>query len=329
MGTRKETTMQLIETTIYTTSLGVEVVTGGLLILGIEETVVEDPKDIEEILEKKNEYDWDFVDASVLGIKDQEARVKVYLEDNLENRELLQKIKFKMMELKSKEMEGCWDWKVDLGRLYVEVKELDSKKWENSWKEYFKPRKITPTFVVKPNWEDYLPGDGEKVISIDPQTAFGTGGHETTILCMNMLESFKPFGKVVLDVGAGSGILSIGAAMLGASRVIGIDIDPEAVKIAKENIEINGASDIAQVFIGDFHQGIEKNVDIIVSNLMSELVKDLGEILSRYGEKPFLWISSGILVSQREATSKALESMGFSILEIKEEGEWCAIAARR
>ena len=321
--------MQLIEATIFTTSLGVEAVTGCLLGLGIEETVVEDPLDIEEILQKKNSYDWDFVDPKVLGLKDEEAKVRVYLEDNHENRDLIHKIKIKIMELKSKELEGFWDWKVELGRLYVEVKELDSSTWENNWKEYFKPRKITPTFVVKPNWEDYSPQEGERVISIDPQTAFGTGGHETTILCMNMLEKYKPQGKVVLDVGSGSGILSIGAAMLGATKVIGMDIDPVAVTVAEENIKNNGVERITEVFTGDFHDGLRKDADIIVSNLMAELVKDLGEILKTYGDKPFLWISSGILNSQKEDTENALKSMGFSIIESKEEGEWVAIAARK
>ena len=321
--------MLLIETTIYTTSLGVEAVTGALLDLDIQETVVEDPKDIEEILEKKNSYDWDFVAPSLIEQKDEEAKVKVYLEDNLANRNIVEKIKIKIMELKSRELEGCWNWEIDLGRLYVEVKNLDSAEWENNWKEYFKPRKITPTFVIKPNWEDYSPVEGEKIISIDPQTAFGTGGHETTILCMNLLEQYDPCGKIVLDVGVGSGILSIGAAMLGASSVIGIDIDPEAVIIAEANIKINGVDETVKVFVEDFHRGIEKNVDIVVSNLMADLIKNLGKILieNGYGKKPFLWISSGILVSQKETTRAALESMGFSILEIKEEGEWCAIAA--
>lgn len=320
--------MKLIETTIFTSSMGVEAVTGCLLSLGIEETVVEDPADIEEILEKKNSYDWDFIDPKVLDLKDEEAKVRVYLEESPENRNLIQKLKIKVMELKSKELEGCWDWKTDLGRLYVEVKELDSATWENNWKEYFKPRKITPTFVVKPNWEDYLPQEGEMVISIDPQTAFGTGGHETTILCMNMLEFYKPKGKVVLDVGSGSGILSIGAAMLGAKQVIGMDIDPEAVTVARDNIINNGVNSIAEVFTGDFHDGFIRDADIIVSNLMADLVISLGKILKTYGEKPYLWISSGILVSQKEETENALESMGFSILESKEEGEWVAIAAK-
>lgn len=321
--------MQIIETTIFTTSAGVEAVTGCLLNMGIEETVVEDPKDIEEILENKNTYDWDFVDPKVLELKDEEAKVRVYLEESPENRQLVQEIRLKIMELKSKELEGCWDWKTDLGRLYVEIKELDSVKWENSWKEYFKPKKITPTFVVKPNWEEYSPKEGEMVISIDPQTAFGTGGHETTILSMKMLEEYNPQGKIVLDVGSGSGILSIGAAMLGATKVIGIDIDPEAVIVARENIKKNGVEGIAEVYTGDFHDGFIKDADIIVSNLMAELVKSLGGILATHEEKPYLWISSGILVSQKEDTENALKSMGFSILESKEEGEWVAIAARR
>jgi ribosomal protein L11 methyltransferase len=233
------------------------------------------------------------------------------------------------MELKSKELEGCWDWKIELGRLYVEVKDLDSISWENSWKEYFKPKKITSTFVVKPNWEEYSPQEGELVISIDPQTAFGTGSHETTILSMKMLEQYNPQGKIVLDVGSGSGILSIGAAMLGASKVVGIDIDPEAVSVARENIRNNGVEGVAEVYSGDFHDGFIKDADIIVSNLMADLVKSLGRILATYEEKPYLWISSGILLSQKEDTENSLKSMGFSILESKEEGEWLSIAATR
>ena len=123
--------------------------------------------------------------------------------------------------------------------------------------------------------------------------------------------------------------MSIGAAMLGATKVIGIDIDPEAVIVARENIKKNGVEGIAEVYTGDFHDGFIKDADIIVSNLMAELVKSLGGILATHEEKPYLWISSGILVSQKEDTENALKSMGFSILESKEEGEWVAIAARR
>ncbi len=321
--------MKLIQVTIYTTTFGVEAVSASLMGMGIQQLAIEDPHDVEEILNNQDMYAWDYVDSKVVEMQGDEAKVRLYFEVNPANTRLIQEIKMNMMGLKSKELEGYWDFQADLGRLYVEDLELDSEVWENSWKEYVKPARITETLVVKPTWEEYVPKPGEKVMEIDPQMAFGTGSHASTTLAMNLMEKYNPEGKTVLDVGVGSGILSIGAAMLGASQVEAIDIDVTAVSTAQANVVLNQVQKVVNVFQGDFRDSIPRQWDWVVSNLTFELIINLAEVLSETKTRPYLWISSGILVEKKQSVLEVLEKEGYEILEVMEEGEWCAIAAKK
>ncbi len=321
--------MKLIQVTIYTTTFGVEAVSASLMGMGIQQLAIEDPHDVEEILNNQDMYAWDYVDSKVVEMQGDEAKVRLYFEVNPANTRLIQEIKMNMMGLKSKELEGYWDFQADLGRLYVEDLELDSEVWENSWKEYVKPARITETLVVKPTWEEYVPKPGEKVMEIDPQMAFGTGSHASTTLAMNLMEKYNPEGKTVLDVGVGSGILSIGAAMLGASQVEAIDIDATAVSTAQANVVLNQVQKVVNVFQGDFRDSIPRQWDWVVSNLTFELIINLAEVLSETKTRPYLWISSGILVEKKQSVLEVLEKEGYEILEVMEEGEWCAIAAKK
>jgi ribosomal protein L11 methyltransferase len=321
--------MKMIQVTIFTTSAGIEAVTASLMNMGIEQLAVEDPQDVVNFLEDRETYSWDFIEPEVMAIQKQEAKIQLYFDDTYENRELVQAIKLNMMGLKSKEMEGYWNFQVDLGRLYVEDLEVDSKDWENRWKEYVKPFHITQTLVVKPTWEEYSPEPFETIMEIDPQMAFGTGAHETTALAMRLLEKHDPKGKQVLDVGVGSGILAIGAAMLGAAKVEAMDIDPVAVATALENVVLNRVEKVVSVFQGDFREQLPNQGDFVVSNLTAELIIHLSKMLLDTRTSPFLWISSGILVEQKNAVLEVLSKTGYEILEVLEEGEWCAIAAKK
>lgn len=321
--------MKLIQVTIYTTTFGVEAVSASLMGMGIQQLAIEDPHDVEEILNDQDTYAWDYIDSKVVEMQENEAKVRLYFEVNPENTRLIQEIKMNMMGLKSKELEGYWDFQADLGRLYVEDLEVDSETWENSWKEYVKPTRITETLVVKPTWEEYFRKPGEKVMEIDPQMAFGTGSHASTALAMGLLEKYNPEGKTVLDVGVGSGILSIGAALLGAIHVEGMDIDPVAVETAQANVALNQVEKVVNVFQGDFRNAVPKQGDWVVSNLTSELIINLAKVLSETKTRPYLWISSGILVEKKQTVLEELVKKGFEILEVIEEGEWCAIAAKQ
>ena len=256
----QEEYMKYIEFKVHASRQGIEQVTAMYLRMGIDQVSIDDPADMEDILNKKNEYGWDYVDDDLKKGLDREPTISIYFEDTEENREKIQQLKLQVMMLKSKELEGLFGWDVDFGRLYAEDIIVDDADWKDKWKEYFKPVRITDRLVVKPTWEEYEPNDGEKVIQIDPGMAFGTGTHETTSLCLKLMEKYlgdEPQDKDVLDVGCGSGILSIAAALLGCRSVTGVEIDEDAVRVAEENVELNGIGDRVEILQGDLTEGIE------------------------------------------------------------------------
>lgn len=327
----QEEYMKYIEFKVHASGQGIEQVTAMYLRMGIDQVSIDDPADMEDILNKKNEYGWDYVDDDLKKGLDREPTISIYFEDTEENREKIQQLKLQVMMLKSKELEGLFGWDVDFGRLYAEDIIVDDADWKDKWKEYFKPVRITDRLVVKPTWEEYEPNDGEKVIQIDPGMAFGTGTHETTSLCLKLMEKYlgdEPQDKEVLDVGCGSGILSIAAALLGCRSVTGVEIDEDAVRVAEENVELNGIGDRVEILQGDLTEGIESKADIIVANLMADLVMTLSKSAKEHLKDGGIFISSGILLEKKGIVSDAVKEAGFEIIEIAEDGEWCAIAAR-
>ena len=327
----QEEYMKYIEFKVHASRQGIEQVTAMYLRMGIDQVSIDDPADMEDILNKKNEYGWDYVDNDLKKGLDREPTISIYFEDTEENREKIQQLKLQVMMLKSKELEGLFGWDVDFGRLYAEDIIVDDADWKDKWKEYFKPVRITDRLVVKPTWEEYEPNDGEKVIQIDPGMAFGTGTHETTSLCLKLMEKYlgdEPQDKEVLDVGCGSGILSIAAALLGCRSVTGVEIDEDAVRVAEENVELNGIGDRVEILQGDLTEGIESKADIIVANLMADLVMTLSKSAKEHLKDGGIFISSGILLEKKGIVSDAVKEAGFEIIEIAEDGEWCAIAAR-
>ena len=321
--------MKYLEINIETSAAGIEPVVSALLNLGITDTVVEDPRDIEDLMDKKQTYDWDYLDDSIIEKMKESPKVTVYLEDTEENRTLAEQIAPAMEELRSKAREGIFGEGADFGSLRVSKKQEDDTQWKDKWKEYFKPARIAENIVVKPTWESYERQGDEKVIEIDPGMAFGTGTHETTSLCVKMLEKYQKESDKVLDVGCGSGILSIAAALLGAEDVLGVDIDPVAVEVAAENIELNGVANVAKAHYGDLTKGIDYKADIVVANLMADLVMMLSEDVARHMQPGGLFISSGILVEKEVQVTEHLRSQGFGIVEVREDGGWCCIVCRK
>ena len=318
--------MKYLEINIETSAAGIEPVVSALLNLGITDTAVEDPRDIEDLMDKKQTYDWDYLDDSIIEKMKESPKVTVYLEDTEENRTLAEQIAPAMEELRSKAREGIFGEGADFGSLRVSKKQEDDTQWKDKWKEYFKPARIAENIVVKPTWESYERQGDEKVIEIDPGMAFGTGTHETTSLCVKMLEKYQKESDKVLDVGCGSGILSIAAALLGAEDVLGVDIDPVAVEVAAENIELNGVANVAKAQYGDL---TNYKADIVVANLMADLVMMLSEDVARHMQPGGLFISSGILVEKEVQVTEHLRSQGFGIVEVREDGGWCCIVCRK
>ena len=332
--------MKYIELMIHASHQGVEMVTEMLMRNGITGISVDDAADLQDILEKKNEYGWDYIDDEVKSRPDREPIVKVYLEDSPEGRQQLQQLKIEVMKLKSMEIDGAFGEDADFGRLYAESEIVDDEDWKDKWKENFKPTRITDRLVVKPTWEEFEPEAGDLVIEIDPGMAFGTGTHETTRLCMGLLQWYlagakaggsrvQTGGSRVLDVGCGSGILSIAAALLGAEDVLGVEIDPDAVAVAAENIADNELADQIRVMQGDLTEGIDYEADIIVANLMADLVIRLAGSCAEHLADKGVFISSGILLEKRDLVAEAIQQAGFTVEMVVTDGEWCAIAARK
>lgn len=318
--------MKFTKVTIYTSHAGIEPLSAMLMEKDITSIVVDDPADVADILDKKEEYEWDYIDPSVFDNKDQEPAVTVYFDDD--TKEKIAEMKSCVELLKSFAAEGVFG-DMDMGRMEIEETVVDDEVWKDKWKEFFKPSKITDTLVVKPTWEEYQKAEGEKVIEIDPGMAFGTGTHETTTLCMRLLEKYLKEGQSVMDVGCGSGILAIAAAMLGSKDILGIEIDPDAVRTAIENVELNNVAGAVTVKEGDLTKDVDKVVDLIVANLMAPLVIELSGAAADHLTDNGIYISSGILIEKKDMVSEAVKAAGFEILEILEEGEWCAIAAQK
>lgn len=306
---------------------GIEILTGKLLSVGIENTIVSDPRDALDIMEKKESYEWDYVEKSVIDDLKQEPKVTVVTEEKSD----IEVIEKGINSLKKDIEEGIFGElpKGFFGSLNYTVSEETDYSWQTKWKETFKPFEVAEGIVIKPSWEE-LPGNFENakvVIEIDPGMAFGTGSHETTSLCIKMLSKYLRENDKVLDAGCGSGILSIVAAKLGAKEVLGVDIDLVAVAVAKENLECNHVEKIADAKYGDVTKGVDFKGNIVVANLMAELIAMITpDILPHIYEDGY-YITSGILVEKEDMVSKALTESGFEIVEIEEKGEWCCIVA--
>jgi len=320
--------MKYLEITLHTTDSGLEVLTEFLQRRGIEGTWIESTAVMDEILEKKNPYDWDYIDDSLLNQREDESRIKFYLEDSMPARTLLKEIKLDLMKLKSDELYEKLGKEIRFGRLYLEENLVDDESWKENWSEHFKQVSLTDSLEVKSTlaYPDATPN--QNTIILDPGMAFGTGTHETTALCAVLMDKYGCKGKIVLDIGCGSGILSIAAARLGSTKVIGVDIDPIAVETAHENVVRNQCTEWVTILEGDLTKGLDVKAQIVVANLVAQVIIELASSVKPCLASGGVFISSGILNEKQADVVSALNQHGFEVLEILEKGDWCAIAAK-
>ncbi len=218
---------------------------------------------------------------------------------------------------------------VDIGSGKVERDVTHEEDWANNWKKFYKPFKLGKNIWIKPQWETIESEEDDIVIEIDPGMAFGSGTHETTSMCIELLQKYKDNRKSLVDVGCGSGILSIAGGKLGFENVVGIDIDPNAVKVARENVLLNGLEGQVEIFEGDLIEKIQHKADMVVANIIADVIifltADINKIMTEGG----LFISSGIILAKIDDVCSALESNGFDVVEVVRKGEWAAVAAKR
>ena len=318
--------MKYYQIDIETTAEGIEIVIGKLMAAGIENTAVTDPHDIELLMNRKESYAWDYVDSVVTKKMSEDPKITLYSEEYSD----VEKTMRALHELSIEVRDGIYGEGVDFGQLRPIINIRDDSEWKDKWKDYFKTFRVSRHIIVKPTWEKNLEVKPDDiVIEIDPGMAFGTGTHETTSMCIELLDKYMEKEDFVLDAGCGSGILSIAAAKLGAKKVLGIDIDETAVEVADENIILNDVSDIAAVQYGDVTKGIDISTDLVMANLVAELIVMITPNIPVHLKENGFFITSGILLEKKAMVLEALESCNFEIVEICEKGEWCAIAARK
>lgn len=311
--------MEWIELIVHTTTNGADPVSEMLLESGISGTMIEDRSDIPD--PDKPHGIWEIMDPKILENMPEDVLVHAWIEaDNT----AADKISLLKSRLAFFESNG-----EDFGTLQLEVRSVSDELWKDIWKQYCKPFYAGKHLVVKPTWEPFDPAPGDRIIEIDPGMAFGSGTHETTGMCLSLLEEAVAGGEDIIDVGTGSGILAIGAALMGAGRVLAIDIDPDAVKVAAENVAHNHVSDIVEVRQGNLLDHVSEVCDICVANIISDVIISFASPLSDHIRPGGLFICSGIVNARAEEVQGALLAAGYEILRREIRGEWTAFLCRR
>ena len=311
--------MQWVELVVHTTTDGTDDVSGILIDSGASGTMIEDRADIPD--PSKPHGIWEIIDPSLLDSMPEDVLVHAWFEPDEHFSGLRDSLLAELTELSSDH--------ADYGSLKLEVRSVDDREWAGSWKKFFKPFRATDHLVVKPTWEPFEPSPEDVVIEIDPGMAFGSGTHETTGMCLSLLEELIKGGEDVIDVGTGSGILAIGAALFGAGSVLAVDIDPDAVRVASENAQHNHVAGIVTVQHGNLLEKTDAVCDICVANIISDVVISFAAPLVPHIRPGGLFISSGIVSSRADEVENALVSAGYTIIEKKTRGEWVAFLSRR
>lgn len=320
--------MKWMEVTVFTTEQGLDAVCARLDMLGINQVMIEQGRDsIEQFLHDTAKY-WDYADMDAL-VASEEPCVKAYIADVADNRATVKAIEESFEELRG------MDVGIDLGSLNIVVRLTDDEDWENNWKIYYKPLEIGERLLVRPSWEQAEETD-RTVLSLDPGMAFGTGSHHTTRMCLEFLEKTVKDGDEMIDLGCGSGILSIGALLLGAKEALAVDIDPIAEKIAYENAAMNGITkDEYTVLIGDVLSDTAlqdrlcaKRYDVVAANIVASVIIELTRIVPRMIKPDGRYIMSGIIGERLDEVLAALDENGFEVLEVRAGDDWRAVMAK-
>lgn len=298
--------MKYIEMTINTSKDKKDIIEGILFDYGIY-TTEEISSDIVDELDQ-DEKDWDFIDYPLLNSKEGVFALRVYPE-NMEDANNLK------AELNEKNLGQCL------------IEEKDDEDWANNWKKYYKPLEIGEKLAIVPEWEAY-DNDKRIVIKINPGMAFGTGTHESTYMCLELLERYVKKDDEIFDIGCGSGILAIAGLKLGAKRALAVDIDDKCIEASHENAGLNNLEEKMEIKKGNLLDVVKGRADLIVSNIIAEIIVDEIKNLKNHMDKGGIFITSGIIKERRQMVIDALKENGFEIIDELEKNNWVAIVGR-
>lgn len=305
---------EYIEATISTTTAGSEIISDLLMRLGAAGTQILDRADLPD--PNKPTANWELMDQSVIDAMPEDVQVKAWFDEDALNR-IMGSLQEQLSLLKTQN-EG-------LGTLALSLQGVKEEDWAENWKQYYKPFRLGEHMVVKPTWESWDMQEGDLMIEIDPGMAFGTGTHETTAMCVGLIEKYYQ-GGALLDVGTGSGILAIAAARLGAKGIVAVDIDPDAVRVARENVAHNGLTGAIDVREGDLLQGLSQRFQFAVANILAPVICMLAAPLKAHLLPGGRFVCSGIIAEAEGDVNGALLAAGYQIDEIQHKGDWVAFA---
>ncbi|MGE7764462.1 50S ribosomal protein L11 methyltransferase [Peribacillus sp. NPDC096540] len=311
--------MKWSEFAIQTTNEAVEPVSNILHEAGASGVVIEDP--LELVKERENVFG-EIYHLNPADYPDEGVLIKAYLPVNSFLGETVDAIKESINNLLL--------FDIDLGKNVVSISEVNEEEWATAWKKYYNPVKISERFTIVPTWEDYTPvSSDELIIELDPGMAFGTGTHPTTVMCIQALERTVKPGDLVVDVGTGSGVLSIAAALLEAKQVQSLDLDDVAVQSAKQNVELNNVQDRVSVSQGNLLDGVNEQADVVVANILAEVIMRFTDDVAKVVKPGGYFIASGIIQPKKQDVKDAIIASGFTVEETILMEDWVAIIAKR
>ncbi|WAA10367.1 50S ribosomal protein L11 methyltransferase [Fervidibacillus albus] len=311
--------MKWSEISIHTTNEAVEPILNILYEAGASGVVIEDS--FERMKVRENQFG-EIYELNPEDYPEEGVIIKAYLPVNSFLGETVEEIKTAINNL------ILYD--IDLGKNKVTISEVNEEEWATAWKKYYNPVKISKHFTIVPTWEDYQPVDTDEwIIELDPGMAFGTGTHPTTVMSIQALEQTVKPGDVVFDVGTGSGVLSIAAALLKAKKVLAFDLDEVAVTSAKLNTKLNKVHSVVTVKQNNLLDGIEERANVIVANILAEIIIRFCDDAYKALENGGYFITSGIINLKRKEVEDALRKANFVIQETLLMEDWVTIIAKK
>jgi len=320
--------MQWIEVTVKTSSSAIELVGARLTALGFDSFIMDDQEEFHDFLENNRQY-WGYVDDTLSEQMKGLSQIRLFLEDGPEAPQTVAALRDRLAELRTQFPA------VDFGPLTVGTASCRDEDWENNWKQYYQPIKVGKRLLIVPEWLTPENSEGRVEVRLDPGMIFGTGAHASTQMCLMALEEAVHGGERVIDLGSGSGILSIAALLLGSSTAVGVDIDPKAEDIARENAACNNLhADRFAAVTGNVIEDAAlmsslaaEGYDVVLANIVADVIIPLVPVVPRFLRPEGVFLCSGILDVRADEVRAALEAAGLRVTGGRKIDDWCQFTA--